>query len=74
MRRTQDQSIWLSSVRIPARHEYLTALDRAVEQAIAGDPAKEALTTAASQWQQITDELGRDKQKAAYSRSLGLDP
>jgi multiple sugar transport system substrate-binding protein len=74
LRRTQDQSIWLSSVRIPARPEYLAALDQAVQRALDGEPAEKALAEAATKWQQITDELGRDKQQAAYTRSIGLEP
>lgn len=74
VRRTQNQSIWLSSVRIPGRQRYLAALDQAVWRALDGQSAGEALSAAAAQWQQITDELGRDEQKSAYSRSIGLEP
>ena len=36
--------------------------------------AQDALADAATQWERITDELGRDKQQAAYTRSIGLEP
>ena len=74
LRKTQTQSIWLSSIRIPARQEYLTALDQAVYRALDGEPARKSLDEAAARWQLITDAADRDKQKAAYTRSIGLEP
>jgi len=71
---TQSNSMWLTSIRIPARKKYLTALDSAVHRALGGEPAGKSLSEAAARWQQITDEIGRDKQKAAYMRSIGLEP
>ncbi len=74
VRDTQTQSVWLTSVRIPGRQRYLAALDAAVQRALAGESAQLALSAAASTWQQITAELGRDQQQSAYSRSIGLEP
>ncbi|MEN6458145.1 MAG: extracellular solute-binding protein [Thermoguttaceae bacterium] len=65
---------WLGALRLPGRAEYLAALDEAVASAIRGDkPAIEALLEADAKWRQITDRLGRDRQKAAYRHSLGLE-
>jgi multiple sugar transport system substrate-binding protein len=33
---------------------------------------QEALDSVASQWNELTDEFGRDAQKAAYRASMGL--
>jgi hypothetical protein len=74
LRNTHSQSVWLASIRIPGRQEYLTALDQAVHRALDGEPARKSLDEAAARWQQITDKSGRDKQKAAYERSIGLEP
>jgi multiple sugar transport system substrate-binding protein len=60
--------------RIPGQAEYLAALDDAVREAVRGRQGpEEALSGAAGRWQQITDRLGRPRQKWAYWRSLGLD-
>jgi hypothetical protein len=50
-------------------------LDEAVHRAIRGDATAEAcLRDAAAEWQQITAEIGLEQQKAAYWRSLGMEP
>lgn len=72
--KTQSHAIWLSSIRIPGRQQYLAALDQAVWRALEGEPAQDVLAVAAARWQEITDAIGRDKQKAAYTRSIGLEP
>jgi len=66
---------WLFALRIPGRAEYLAALDEAVRRAVRGvqSPA-EALQQAATRWQEITDRLGRERQKTAYLHSLGQEP
>ncbi len=74
VRETQSQSVWLSSLRIPGRARYLAALDEAVNQALAGEEPEDALAEAARQWETITDELDRDSQQRAYTRSIGLEP
>jgi multiple sugar transport system substrate-binding protein len=65
----------IAALRMPGRERYLAALDGAVEQALAGTatPA-DALKQAAADWQSITDELGKDKQRRAYRISLGQSP
>jgi len=69
----QRTHAWVHSPRIPARREYLDALDQAVYQALAGEgTAAEALTRCAENWQSITDAVGREQQLRAYRQSLGL--
>lgn len=60
--------------RIAGAERYLAALDEAVRQTLAGQqtPA-EALAKAADAWRAITAELGLERQRAAYQRSLGLE-
>lgn len=70
---TLQRQQWLSAPRIPGRSQYLSALDDAVDQAVGGEktPA-EALHQAATRWHEITQQLGVDRQKAAYLHSLGF--
>jgi len=64
---------WLFTPRLPGRDRYLSALDDAVKTALIGEKTPEvALSDAADRWQQITEELGLQRQKDAYARSLGL--
>lgn len=74
VRQMQRDQLWLAAPRIPGRSEYLAALDEAVAAAVAGQatPA-EALRTATEQWEKITDSRGREEQKRAYRRCLGLE-
>lgn len=60
--------------RIPGIDDYLAALGRAVREVQSGaaDPA-EALAECAQAWEKLTEEQGRDRQRQAYRRSLGLD-
>lgn len=51
---------------IPGAREYEQALDRAVTAAYAGTDPQEALDTAAAAWDEITDNIGVDEQKASY--------
>lgn len=62
-------------VRIPGSDRYWEALERAYSRALAGEEKPEAaLRAAAAEWNKITDEIGRDAQRAAYRDSLGLPP
>jgi hypothetical protein len=59
--------------RIPGIDRYLTELEAALSRAIAGhEPAGSTLTAAESKWDTLTDELGRESQRAAFNRHLGL--
>jgi multiple sugar transport system substrate-binding protein len=55
---------------IPGAREYTEALDQAITSAYAGEDPKAALDAAAAKWDEITDRLGRDAQKAAYETWL----
>ncbi|MBW7882642.1 MAG: sugar ABC transporter substrate-binding protein [Caldilineaceae bacterium] len=55
---------------IPGGREYMVALDQAITAAYAGADPKAALDEAAEKFNAITDRLGRDKQKEAYSQWL----
>jgi multiple sugar transport system substrate-binding protein len=59
--------------RIPGVDEYLVALDDAVKQ-IASAKVKpdEAFRHAAEKWEQITDAHGREAQRQAYLKHLGI--
>ncbi len=59
---------------IPATNRYLqTTLDTVVSQYLAGEfTAEEAAQEIFNQWNEISDEIGRDAQKAAYLASLGI--
>ncbi len=72
---TQALAVWLDSLRIPGRSQYLAALDEAVHQSLAGEktPA-DALRAAAERWREITEQIGVDAQRQAYQRSLGQEP
>ena len=66
---------WLECPRIPGQGEYMSALDVAVRSAVEGNQSPaEALSHAAERWAGITARIGLDSQRAAYVRSLGLEP
>jgi maltose-binding protein MalE len=59
--------------RISGIDEYLAILKSALEEAVAGkQPAADALAAAAEKWNALTDKLGRDSQRMALNRHLGL--
>jgi len=68
------EPLTLEAPRIPGRDQYMQALDQAVTEALHGIDASAALKTAADRWREITEQLGVDKQRTAYKRSLGLEP
>jgi multiple sugar transport system substrate-binding protein len=59
---------------IPSTNRYLqVTLDTVVSQYLAGEfTAQEAANEIFKQWNEISKEIGRDKQKAAYLASLGI--
>jgi ABC-type glycerol-3-phosphate transport system substrate-binding protein len=72
---TFQRTQWIFAPRIPGRREYVAALDEAVAAAVRGEKAPAAaLAEAAQKWREITTRLGIEKQRAAYLRSLGLEP
>jgi multiple sugar transport system substrate-binding protein len=65
---------WLTSLRIPGRERYMAELDRAVYRVLQGEmEVQQALDATAAAWNEITVELGTDRQAQAYRHSLGLD-
>jgi len=72
---SQSRRASLFVPRLPGHDRYMQALDTAVRTTLAGDvTAESALQTASLRWNEITDEMGRDRQARAYQRSLGLVP
>jgi len=66
--------LFVFAPRIPGRAEYLAALDEAVHKTLDGRlPPIEALREAADRWNEITERLGRQRQRAALLKSLGLE-
>ena len=59
-------------LRLPGRTDYLAALDKAVQRAVAGEatPA-DLLSETKKRWTEITQSIGVEKQKFANLRSLG---
>jgi hypothetical protein len=59
--------------RIPGVDEYLAALDEAVDETVRlGAAPQDALAKAAQRWEEITDARGRDSQRPAYWKHLGI--
>jgi multiple sugar transport system substrate-binding protein len=59
--------------QIPRVDEYLSELATSVDVALRGERSPpDALEHVAGQWNKITDRLGRDAQRRAYLRYLGL--
>ena len=60
--------------RIPGIDEYLEVLDGAVRQAISDvRPSEDVLAEVVKNWDKLTDRYGRDRQRVAYRKHLGLD-
>ncbi|GAB4540383.1 MAG: extracellular solute-binding protein [Anaerolineae bacterium] len=55
---------------IPGSREYMEAIDNAVTGAYAGKDPQAALDEAAARWDEITERLGVEAQKAAYEKWL----
>lgn len=73
MELSSESSLWLHSLRIPGRQEYMSALDDGIHAAIDGTDPKAALAEVVSKWNKITEKYGIERQKTAYSRSLGIE-
>ena len=66
---------FMLDLRIPNGQQYQQViLDTVVSQYLAGEfTAAEAAAEIEAQWEELTDELGREEQLAAYRATLGLD-
>ena len=61
-------------LRLPGFFSYTEVLEIELSKAIAGQVApQEALDAIAAEWNKLTDEFGRDNQRAAYRAAMGLD-
>jgi multiple sugar transport system substrate-binding protein len=63
-----------SDLKIPGTAEYQgVVLDRELARFLAGEvTAEEAVANVETGWEEITEQLGRDKQKKLYRASLGM--
>ncbi len=62
-----------TDLRIPGTARYYDALDAEISQAFVGEKsAQDALNEVAKRWEEITNELGREKQLKYYRSSMGL--
>jgi tyrosyl-tRNA synthetase len=65
----------LPYLRIPGSFEYWDILDKNLSAAMSGGKgAQQALDDTAASWEQVTDRIGRDKQKADYQAAIGYQP
>jgi multiple sugar transport system substrate-binding protein len=59
-------------MRIPGTGQYLILLEDAYTRAVTGEiDAQTALDDAVAQWQDLTDQLGRESQQELYTATLG---
>src|SRR5690606_5546673 len=62
-------------LRIPGAPQYWEILDTRLAQAMTGQStAEEALNAAAEEWDQVTNDLGREAQLAVYREAIGYQP
>lgn len=72
---TQSSPTWFITLRLPGRADYMAALDGAVHRALRKEATpQQALQQTAVTWSEITDRLGREQQRDAYQRSIGVAP
>jgi multiple sugar transport system substrate-binding protein len=72
IRTSFDHPNRIVDLRIPGTLRYFQAAEEECTRAITGDvDAPTALDNAARRWDEITDELGRDRQRAFYQDTLG---
>jgi len=65
-------NVGLLDMIMPGAQGYFLSLDRLCTSVWAGTDPKSALATAAAEWDQTTDRLGVDQQKAFYTEFLKL--
>ena len=69
-----QQRAYLLVPRIPGVDQYMAALDDAVRAAVFAEAEPQrALQQAAANWEQITAAHGRDAQRQAYRKHLGIE-
>jgi hypothetical protein len=73
LRMTLSRDDYLILPRIPGIDEYMLTLDEAVEDVVFEKAAPmAALQKAAAHWELTTERLGREKQRQAYLKHLGI--
>ncbi|MDG2381865.1 MAG: extracellular solute-binding protein [Pirellulaceae bacterium] len=74
VRTEQSRPQWLMMPRIPGQRQYIEALDTAIRQALTQQQkAQEVLDQVSSEWSNITNKLGLEKQRKAYLRDIGIE-
>jgi multiple sugar transport system substrate-binding protein len=62
-------------LRLPGFHDYTEALEANLDKALKQElTVKQAMTQAAKEWEKITDQRGREKQRVIYRAAMGLSP
>lgn len=60
-------------LRLPGFHDYTEALEANLDKALNQElTVKKAMTQAAREWEKITDQHGREKQRVIYRAAMGL--
>jgi multiple sugar transport system substrate-binding protein len=73
IKKSLDNEDVIVDILIPGGAKYYEILDHYVYEAIEGKmSSKEALESAAREWNKLTDSLGREKQKQYYRDSLNI--
>lgn len=61
-------------LRLPGFFSYTEVLEIELSRALAGEVTpQQALNAIAAEWNELTDEFGRENQRAAYRSAMGLD-
>lgn len=69
----ESLTVGVPDLMIPRAVAYYDALEIAIDEALRGKKSpQQALSEAAQRWKRITDEAGREKQRANYRFALGL--
>lgn len=73
IRKVQEHPNAVFQLRLPGYVQYQDALELAVSKAVSGQATpQEALDEAATEWNSITDRIGRDSQRELYRQSIGV--
>ncbi len=68
-----ERGVVLMFPRIPQASRYLEVLDLAVRRVVAGEAEAQAeLDKVAEQWDEITDEIGRESQRKSLRKVTGI--
>lgn len=71
---THESKIFLMFPQLPGKRQYLKLLDQAITDFLSNDDAdaKKTLERVATQWEELTDSLGRDQQTKELRRGNGI--